>query len=275
VALEINCAALREMGTAPANIRQTEMEVVHFDMSGWTNIRSFQLARARCLIDLAIQLRKGVMVTPPSRTSALNYSGRMGLFNGLSYVYPQTPQPPETFFPLTRIEHDRTEFLFDEMHRVLSLSNIPANYITRLCESFTELANNIYFHSGDTENSGWGYVHAQAYPHYRHIKIGISDVGVGFFGSYSRTGQIRGRTSHQIVRDAFEELESSLNLNPGRGYRGLGLSEVRNFVNLNSCKLNLWTGTTHARVFRNNFLESSESGWHNDGTLIELEVPIV
>lgn len=262
------------MATGVREILSSGDPQIELDFSGWRYVHSYYLTMARCLIDFAIGSGRQIFITPPTSASCRDYAGRMGLFRGTTYNYPYKPHQPHTFFPLTKIVNDRTEFLYEEMNRVLLQSNIPANYITSLCDSFTELANNVFYHSGHTENSGWGYVHAQAYPTAKKIKLAIADNGVGFWGSYGRTNQIRGRTPDQVVCEAFNELESSLNKAPGQGYRGIGLSEVRTFIKNNQAKLYLWTGATCACVTSSN-ISANSLEFDCAGTTIEFEVPIV
>lgn len=264
----------RGMATAESVIKLSNDDLIELDFSDWNFVRSYYLAMARCLIEFCISTGRKVKIIPPNRQSAKDYAGRMELFRATTYNYPYTPHNPHTFFPLKKIDNDRTEFLYEDMHRVLSQSNIPANYISNLCDSFTELANNIFYHSGTTENSGWGYVHAQAYPSAGNIKLAIADNGVGFLGSYERTKQVRMRKLDQIVCDAFDELESCLNEDPGKGYRGIGLSEVRTFITNNNAKLWLWTGSVLATVNSRN-ITTSILPYECSGTVIEFEVPIV
>jgi len=197
----------------------------------------------------------------------------MGLFKGTNYVYPHTEQDPTTFFPLKKIVNDRNEEVYEDCQRVFSYSNATANYVNRVSDAFVELADNIYFHSGEVANSGWGYIHAQAHQQSGNIRLGICDTGLGIFGSYQRTGQLRGRTEESLAKDIFEELESSLNLGPSAGHRGLGLYEVRQFLNTHTGLLRMLTGNVIVYVNQTG-VYSQRNNFRTDGTWIDMRIPI-
>lgn len=213
-------------------------------------------------------------VLPPSSSKVYSYIGRMNLFKGFQYIYPYKEHEPDTFFVLKKVENDRTEYLYEDCRRVFGLANIPNNYIDSLTDAWTELANNIFYHSGSSENSGWGYIHAQAYPNSKKIKVALSDTGVGFYGSYNRTGQLRGRNEAQIITDAFNLHESCLNPIPGRGYRGVGLNLVKDFISINGGQVYIWSGNTLVTLNQNS-IRSQNLGFTTNGTVIEMIVKIV
>ncbi|NJL25788.1 MAG: hypothetical protein HC902_11835 [Calothrix sp. SM1_5_4] len=197
----------------------------------------------------------------------------MELFKGTDYVYPFQQNNPDTFFPLIKITNDRNESIYEECLRVFGYSKATSNYVNRVSDAFVELADNIYFHSGAKVNSGWGYIHAQAHPQSGIIRLGICDVGVGIYGSYERTGQRKGRTEENLVRDVFEEMESSLNVGPGKGHRGLGLHEVREFINTNTGLLTMRTGNMLVYVNQTG-VYPQRTTYKTEGTWIELRIPI-
>ncbi len=246
---------------------------VTLDLSEWSTTKSVYLVRTRCLIDYLLRQNVVPKILWPQNISAREYAGRMGLFEGTDYIYPLNQHEPQSFFPLYKIENDWTEFLYEECHRVLSLSNVPRNYINSLADAFTELANNIYYHSGEKENTGFGYVHAQAYPKGQYIHISICDLGIGVYGSYERRNKVRGRPEYEVVRDAFNELDSSLNEAPGVGHRGIGLSIVRDFIVQHNCTLWMWTGKTNVCLSKNGIFTGTNS-FNFKGTLIEMKVPM-
>jgi len=265
---------LGALASAPSKIRSKQYSTFVLDLSAVEYVRSLPLTLWRCLVDLALMHGMQVNVIPPTQTDPKDYAGRMGLFAGTSYVYPYSEKKPERFFPLMKISNDQNELLFEESQRVFSYCNATNNYVNRLCEAFSELADNIYFHSGEKENTGWGYVHAQAYPKRGNITIALVDVGVGFYGSYSRTNQIRGRTEMQLLEDSFNELESSLNQNPGRGHRGIGLFEVREFIKKFTGSIGVRSGSSELIVTQVQMLVE-QLNYDVDGTWIELTVPIL
>ena len=263
---------LLSVGEAPILLRSKNYNQLLLDLSSVSFVKSLELTQWKCLIELALEYDMKVNITPPHEESAYHYAGRMGLFEKTNYVYPFKEKQPQTFFPLLRIESDRNENLYEECLRVFSMSNVSTNYIRRLADTFTELADNVYFHSGQSPNSGWGYVHAQVYQ--KNICIGVSDVGVGFYGSYKQNNQIRGRTEKQILLDAFKVGESSLNPFPKPGYRGVGLSEVFEFIERFSGIMTVSSGKA--------MVMATQKGLKDEGLLynvygawIQLEVPIL
>lgn len=262
-----------ELATAPTEILSGRFTDVKLNIENCHFIRPAKLVRWRCLLDLATSCGLRVQIVPPSKEDAKSYAGRMGLFRDTNYVYPHRENEPTTFFPLIRITNDRNESLYEECQRVFGYSNATANYVNRVSDAFVELADNIYFHSGQTANSGWGYIHAQAHKQSGNIRLGICDVGVGIYGSYERTNQLRGRTEEVLTKDVFEELESSLNAGPRQGYRGLGLHEVREFINTNTGLLKMYTGNTLVYVNQTG-VYSQRNSFRTDGTWIDMRIPI-
>lgn len=271
--LILKCS-LSELGPAPALIKTGFYSEVKLDLTNVTHIDSFLLARCRCIIDESARAKLKLSVLPPSSSKVYSYIGRMDLFKGFQYIYPYKSHEPDTFFSLKKVENDRTEYLYEDCRRVFGLANIPNNYIDSLTDAWTELANNIFYHSGDRDSSGWGYIHAQAYLNSKKIKVALSDTGVGFYGSYSRTGQVRNRSESQIITDSFNLHESCLNPIPGRGHRGVGLSLVKDFVSINGGVVYIWSGRTIVTVNQSG-IRSQTLGFNTVGTVIEMIVKIV
>lgn len=261
-----------ELASAPSVIR-TSSDSIRLNLEDCGFIRPDRLVRWRCIIDLALECGRSIQITPPKSVDAKNYAGRMELFKGTDYVYPFQQNNPDTFFPLIKITNDRNESIYEECLRVFGYSKATSNYVNRVSDAFVELADNIYFHSGEKVNSGWGYIHAQAHPQSGIIRLGICDVGVGIYGSYERTGQLKGRTEENLVRDVFEEMESSLNVGPGKGHRGLGLHEVREFINTNTGLLTMRTGNMLVYVNQTG-VYPQRTTYKTEGTWIELRIPI-
>ena len=194
----------------------------------------------------------------------------MGLFEGTNYEYPYDSHEPENFFPLKKIINDKNDLLFEDCCRVFEKSGATRNYIQRLAESFSELADNIYFHSGEEENCGWGYIHAQAYEN--KICLGICDVGIGIYESYKRTGQLKGRSEDKLIIDIFEESESSLN-NSKKNHRGLGLYEVKGFIDMHGGSLKMLSGNASVKLEKNK-IDPKKIFYKTEGSWIEMVVPV-
>ena len=159
--------------------------------------------------------------------------------------YSYQKHDPVTFFPLLKIENDHNDTLQNKCLKVIE--NTLGFKALDLSEYFSEIADNVYYHSGKNEKNGWGYAHAQARKDGR-IEIAVSDTGVGFLGSYKRTQQIRNRGEIDIIVDAFEELESSLNNGLDVKCRGLGLHGVREYIKKQSGKIQVWSGNSYVEI---------------------------
>ncbi len=261
------------LAASPISIKSGLYDALHLDLSLIGYIRPHLLVRLRTIIDLAVNCGLRVRISPPVRTDYRDYAGRMGLFEGTDYNYPYNRNEPHTFFPLLKINNDRNQQVYEDCMRVLGLSNVTSNYLRLVVDAFVELADNIYFHSGTAENTGWGYIHAQANPLAGDIRLGLSDVGIGIYGSYERTGQLRGRNEVQVMSDIFNELESSLNLIPGRGYRGVGLYEVQNFLTQHTGHLKVMSGNVTVDVNQMG-IYTVTNAFRTEGTWIQMRVPI-
>lgn len=244
---------------------------MHLDLSALPFARPRQVVRYRCLVDLAGQMGLPVYITPPTRADVTRYCSRMGLFDGVSgFVQDHGRNPPETFFPLIRINSEADAQIFQECERVLGHCNADPVFISRVAENFAEMAANIYWHSGAVTQSGWGYIHGQAYPGNNSVILALSDVGVGFFESYRRNNQVHGRTELQILEDSLQHGVSSLNTDPSRPIRGVGLSTVRDFVEARGGSLTIYSGSSRIVVMRDR-VNKQALPFHVDGSIIELE----
>ena len=150
----------------------------------------------------------------------------------------------------------------------------PLIILLDLAVAFSRLsykADNIYYHSGLEEGTGWGYVHAQTYEDY--IQLSICDVGVGVYKSYERTKQLRNRSEEDLIFDIFNEGESSLNNGPKGGHRGLGLCEVKDFISEFEGCLKMYTGSVEVTI-KGEEINSESTPYKTEGTWIKINVPI-
>jgi anti-sigma regulatory factor (Ser/Thr protein kinase) len=271
--MTLNLSSDDELATASNKLKNLNDNKITFDLSNYSFVKPYQLVRIRCLYDLALELGLSFFTTYPLDQNVKDYCGRMGLFEGTDYAYPYKKKTEDKFFQLLKITNDRNETVYDECQKVLRLSKVTSNYINRLADTFTELADNIYYHSGSKENTGWGYMHAQAHIRSGQIHLGLSDVGVGVYGSYQRTNQVRNRTEEQVITDIFEELESCLNPGPQKGHRGLGLHETKDFIDKHTGHLILSSGNYSVHVNQTG-IYPQENKYITEGTWIQMRVPI-
>ena len=260
-----------ELGPAPFEIQSDRYSSLTINLEDWSHAFSKQMVRIKSIIQLAKEHKLPVKINYPTKEDVKHSAGRVGLFKDFSYN-PQAKHKESKFFSIYEITNDRSEVLYEECHRILSFSEIPSNFIDELADAFTELSDNVYFHSGQTKNSGKGFAHVQVYE--KNIKTAIDDCGVGFFGSYKRADQVRFRSELQIIEDAFEEMESSLNINPKNGHRGLGLFSVKNLIKKYGGKITVISGRSRF-CMKNNAIVRETLSYQYKGTNIELEIPRV
>ena len=242
---------IQTTGPASDKICSNNYSKLNIDLSSVSWFEPDTLTRLKCLIDLAQKQQMEVAITPPKRGGVEDYGGRMGLFdrtlvNNQEYKYPynRAEHESDSFFPLIKIENDRNETLQEKFLKVI---NPPGYKLIELSESFSEIVDNIYYHSGESENTGWGYAHAQCQYNNSEIQIAISDTGVGFLGSYKRTNQVRNRNETDIVVDAFNERESSLN-NEVEECRGIGLYGLHEYIKKASGQIQVWSGNSYVEI---------------------------
>ncbi len=261
----------KSIATGISELRKAKPSKVCIDLTEAKWLRTLDLARIRCAIDLVINLGVSLSILHPRTKSVQNYAGRMGLFEGTGYEYPFQRRSSDSFFPLRRITNDQNEDLFDLSSRIFG-ERIPGNYVRRVSDAFCELADNVYFHSGEDVNSGWGYVVAQTVG--ATAGIAIVDFGVGFYGSYERQSTLRARTELQILEDSFNVGESSLNPSFQGGHRGIGLADVLEFVHgTDQGTLEVRSGRARA-VARAGKLAVGVPLYRVAGTWIHMEVPL-
>jgi anti-sigma regulatory factor (Ser/Thr protein kinase) len=261
-----------ELDVGLVKLKQKLVESFTLDLSDIAWLNPIEVVRFKCAHRLAREMNCPARFTPPKRTDVASYARRMGLFDAAAI--PSTDSQA-TFFPLYSVADDNNSALFDELIRVFGPEEPSVNWAGEVASALTELVDNIYYHSGVTPNSGWGYAHAQKLRNANMISIGIADVGIGYTASYRRTGQDKGRSPLQIVQDSFKLQESSLNL-PGKPpHRGIGLSQVVDFINGFNGTLKLFTDNVSAELHGKGTLRVQDAGYDVCGTWISLEVPIV
>jgi hypothetical protein len=261
-----------ELDAGLVRLKQELVESVTLDLSDVVWLNPIDVVRFKCAHRLAREMNCITSIKAPKQADVARYARRMGLFD----ITPGTNADPQaTFFPLYPVADDNNSALFDELIRVFGPEEPSVNWAGEVAGALTELVDNIYYHSGVTPNSGWGYAHAQKLPNANTISVGISDVGIGYTASYRRTGQDKGRSPLQIVQDSFKLQESSLNV-PGKPpHRGIGLTHVMDFISGFNGTLKLFTDNVSAELQGKGALQVQDAGYDVCGTWISLEVPIV
>ena len=176
---------------------RADLIVMDLSHSSWFNPQD--LVRFKCLVDFARRERIEVQIRPPIDQNVARYIKRMGLVEPTAASASQIDSGAG-FFPLYAVTGDNNSALFDELKRVFDPEVPSVNWPVEVASALTELVDNIFYHSGEKPNTGWGYAHAQKLPNSRKIGVGIADVGIGYGASYRRTGQDAGRRGSSRIR---------------------------------------------------------------------------
>ena len=262
------------LGSLPKLLVNRLVDRVDFDLSQASAFDGAKLTQLRCLFDLALLNGVDVGIKPPINPGALRYAAGMGLFKG----FPALPQDlfynsqKNKFIPLAKITTDKNDFLLYEFRKLFNELNLPTTSLGDACLVFTEIADNIFFHSGSIDDAGWGYLQAQI--HGEVLKISFTDVGVGFVGAYKRSGTDKGRSSVQLLIDSFNHLESRLNKPGGKAIRGIGLYETREFLKLSNGALDIKSNGAMIRLVGDRKPKILPMAWDFEGTQVNLEVKL-
>lgn len=263
-----------QLYSVPELLRTGKVKKLCLDLSQVSFVRPLDLVYWQCIIDLALDLGIPVTGKAPKNDDYRHYCGRMKLFEGTAYEYSYKEHESSNFFPLKKITSEGDISIHESCQKVFSQANAHPVYIDRLAEAIVELSDNIYWHSGEKLETGWGYIHAQTYPQKGDIRVALADVGIGFYKSYERAEQVRGRSEEQIIKDSFQLQESSLNPVPGRGERGIDLNEAWAFIKKNTGFLKIESGKSSVTVTQVDMI-SNPLPYEVNGTIIDLRVPIL
>lgn len=256
-------------------IKDNTIDSVSFDFSKISFFHPNEVAFARALIELCfinnITMDFGGIHLEEHRTGPLFYANRMGLFRDTGIEYTFKRNISDKFTEVITIRDDDSSEIGQQVSDILHAIHLPTNFIVDFVDMFSELCNNVYYHSGPEINTGWGCVHAQTYSN--RVELSVCDLGIGVYRSYQRTNQLKGRSESELLRDIFNLLDSSLNIGSGRDIRGRGLHEVQSFLENFGGTLTLRSGSH--RVTINNgekSVFSSRAPFY--GTMIDIVVPV-
>lgn len=263
------------LGQISKTLRSNTISKLTIDLSSATFFTPSELAKWRCAIDIALDLAISCSIFVPRDQNVKNYVGRMGLFEGTNYAYPFQMHTPRNFLPLVRISSDNNSALMENLSGLIENQFNPVvGYTNRVVEGFSELASNIYWHSGAAKASGIGYFSAQSLKGSNpKLLIAVCDLGVGFYGSFQRENFTKGRGELEILLSSFKEGESSLKKDDP--HRGIGLyTVVEELIKQYSGRILLRSGHHFVNISRNQ-VSSGKLPQEFVGSLIEIEVPIL
>ncbi|MDD0853012.1 hypothetical protein HBN50_07885 [Halobacteriovorax sp. GB3] len=223
----IDMASLVDRKLAPSTINSSTK--VTLSLYNVRNVHPSDMTHIMCLIDLLARsncIHKDVIY--PRCEKVKSYCGRMGLFNLIpSYTYPNIVRQNRSLVELQKIDNENNDYIAGLVLESLKLNGLPIDHIKDdLHTAITEVANNVFYHSGNRENEGWGYFSAQFYPSIRTFEFSFCDLGIGFRGAFNRTFKLLGLASNKLIEKAMERHVSSI-IDP---MRGIGLNEVCNIV---------------------------------------------
>lgn len=267
--VQIDCSNDFELYYAKSKILQNLSSDIILDLSKFSFFFPEHTTQIRCLIDLSKSNNNGIKsIIPPESSAPKDYAGRIGLFEGTNYQYPYNKQEAAKFFPLYKINSDSNETLIEKFVTVFTNTKIPINYCRDIAETFSEIADNVYFHSGQTYKAGSGYACAQIIN--GKVHKAVCDLGIGFYNSYKNNGTLKNRDEEQILLDSVEELVSSLK-DP---VRGIGLFQAKEFIQGHGNCLEISTGNYRLRVSKRD-VTVQKLDIPFDGAIIKMEIPTV
>lgn len=271
--LNIDCSNYQALYQAPTLFDPLLFQEVSFHLEKFRIIQSDELTHIRCLIELAGMSGLRVNVFPPKDPNVTRYAEGMGLFKDFDIPGVVFANNKNTsYIPLTRINSDKNQFLEAEFLKIFDRLHLSATNVPFLCIAFTELADNIFYHSGPTDDTGWGYIHAQVFRD--KIKITFTDTGVGFLNAYERSGTRKERNSVQLLTDSMTYLESRLNLAGQKPTRGIGLYEARELIENTGGLLTIRSVDGMIRISGKKPIQGVTTSWIFCGTQISMVVPI-
>jgi len=270
----IDCSNYKQICEAPAQLELGKGTSVLFKMERMSFIQSDELTHLRCLFDLALYYHLHITVNPPQNDQARLYSEGMKLFTG--FTLPGTPFPNgarSSYIPLTKVTSDKNDFLYDEFLKIFNSLRLPSTVVPSLCLAFTEIADNIFYHSGyNGDSTGWGYIAAQVYRN--RVQMSFTDTGIGFEKAYERSGTRLNRTCNQLLKDSLKYLESRFNLPGQRKTRGVGLHEAADLAKTTGGRLTLRSAAGMITLSGNGPIQESTTPWLFCGSQISMVIPI-
>lgn len=220
----IDIANITERYHAAETIRKNTDKSICFDLSRIGFVNPEDLVHIMCLFKLAKEASQveNHYINQPKKADYHDYCGRMKLYSLVeNYIYPGTVKKNPGLVELEIITNDwDTE---EKTYKILEVMQNSGLSIAGIGDdihcAITEIANNIYFHSGQDKNTGWGYMAGQFYPRIRTLEFAFADIGIGFKESYKCKSAFSHMTASEIIEKSFEEMVTSTN-DPVRG-RGL------------------------------------------------------
>lgn len=271
--LKIDCSIYKDICQAPVFLDYVKHDLAIFDMQKMLWLQSDELTHLRCLFDLSVSVGITVQVLPPANQKALIYAQGMGLFKGFNI--PGVPFPngkTSNYIPLTKVTSDKNGFLFEEFQKIFEKMHLSGSVIPSLCLAFTEIADNIFYHSGWADNKGWGYLAAQVYRN--RVQISFTDAGGGFEKAYERSGTKRGRTNLELIKDSLNYLESRFNIPGQRATRGIGLHEACNLARTTGGQLVLRSAADMVSLSGQSPIKGVTTSWVFCGSQVSMDIPI-
>lgn len=270
----VNCATINEFyQTLVPVLSDSSTDILVGDLRGITWFQSFHLTMCATLKTLSNKTNKKFTFTKCGSPDTENYAGRMGLFDGTKnndgsdFEYKYKKHTSDRFFDLKYVDSDNNQDIYSSLAKVLS-NNCPS-MLPDVFESFTEMIDNIYFHSGISEDSGWGFAHAQCLSNNLHLAV--CDLGVGYFETYKRNNLLKNRTSLQIVEDSLKLQESCRNITNSN--RGLGLNHVCNYLDDSRGQMTIYTDGIQCE-YKNQQAKIRPLGYETKGVLACITIPL-
>ncbi len=256
-------------------LEEYQGQKIILDLSKFKFVKPVDSVHLRCILEKAIRAKsKGLIsdfsIEYPKNSDVELYLGRIGLFKELKdYEYPMAKHDSNNFSELIYIKNDYNAILGDKVQELLERGKFATSgLIDSLTNSLTEIADNIFFHSGKSYGEGWGYFAAQTYEE-TYLSMAFCDVGIGFKGSFDRTGKFNDISDKDLIAKSFEESVTST----GDPWRGIGLYQVYEFIRDFSGIMTIESGKGKVEIKDGKILKD-EIAWNMNGSLLSLSLTL-
>lgn len=257
----INLTTIPEVYSSFARSSLEEVDNIVVDLRSITWFQPWHLVLCASIKEFARLRAKQFNFTDCGSSAAYSYANRMGLFEN----YPFNKYESNKFFEICHINSDNQN-VWEGLQKVLSNFG---SVVPDVFRAFTEVADNIYYHSGETEDHGWGYAHAQVVND--ELLLAFCDLGVGYYETYRRNDLVKGRSRQQIIEDSLDLQVSCRNVTTQE--RGLGLHEVCKFLDSFRGVLEIYSDGIYCS-YQNETKSSKSLGVETKGALLCITVPI-
>ena len=255
-------------------LKDNQGKKIILDLSKLDFVRPVDSVHLQCIVEKAFRAKNNGLIPNfnlkyPKKSDVNLYLGRIGIFKKLKDYEYSIEHDSNNFSELIYIENDRNAILGDKVQELLERGKFATSgLVDSLANSLTEIADNIFFHSGESYGEDWGYFIAQTYKE-TSLHMAFCDVGIGFRGSFERTGKFNGISDKDLIAKSFEESITSTD-DP---WRGIGLYQVYEFIRDFAGIMTIESGRGKVEI-KDGKIFKNEIAWNMNGSLLSLSLPL-